>query len=255
MFQTRLKCPHCNNLADFALTEVAEFRITAAVPSKSHFQRQVVVREVLPAQRVDAYGVASCPLCHGPVLMQFKATFQQMQGVHASVRDLQQRYSAKDIEVVAIHPQPREPARDAAYPEEVREIFAEAQEDLAMNRSPARIVATCRSVLDVCTKKLDGVGDKLSSRINDLKSKGVLTGHLADWAHSVRMDGNEAIHDLKASPGEAYELVEFIKTFLDVAFVLPAKITEKRNRQSEERKPIGSAEISGQSGKSFHQGL
>ena len=138
MFQLRLKCPHCNNLADFALTAAAEYMITGPAPSTGVRQRQVVIREMTPAQRVRGYGVAGCPLCHGPVLIDFEATVEQLRAIQAAVNSQQQRFSAKDVRVIATYPEPQKPQRDPAYPEEVREIFAEAQEDLALNRSPAR---------------------------------------------------------------------------------------------------------------------
>jgi hypothetical protein len=140
----------------------------------------------------------------------------------------QERFVFSEFELLATYPEPQKATRDPAYPDELREIFAEAQEDLALGRSPARIVATCRSVLDVATNKLNGRGATLSARIDNLKERGVMTEAIADWAHAVRIDGNEAIHELVATAQEARELVEFIKMFLDVAFVLPKRIAERR---------------------------
>jgi len=228
MFQTRLTCPHCSNLADFSLNNIAEYRIIGSVNLQANLPRVQIHRAMQPADRVDAFGVASCPLCHGPVMVNFEATLSSLRGMQAAANRPEERFVAGDVKILATYPTPAKASRDPAYPEELREIFAEAQEDLLLNRSSARIVATCRSVLDVATKKLNGKGKDLLNRIDNLREEGILTQSLSEWAHTVRINGNEAIHELTATKQEAAEIIEFIKMFLDVAFVLPTRIAERR---------------------------
>ena len=95
-------------------------------------------------------------------------------------------------------------------------------------RKPAFIVSTCRSVLDLSTKKMGWVGNTLSKRIDELRANGTLTQSPAGWAHEVRIDDNEAIHEISATHKEAQELVNLIRGLLDPAFVLPRKIQERR---------------------------
>jgi cellulose synthase (UDP-forming) len=118
-------------------------------------------------------------------------------------------------------------SRDPVYADEVREIFAEAREDLALNRSPARIVANCRRVLDVSSKKLNARGDTLSDRMDDLRARGILIQPLVDWVTAGRIDVKQPAHGLVASREEAREWVEFVEAFLEVAFALPAGISER----------------------------
>ena len=87
--------------------------------------------------------------------------------------------------------------------------------------------------MDVCTTKLNGGGGQLSARIDKLRQSGMLTEPLAQWAHEVRLDGNQAIHEIEATAKEAKELVEFIKLFLQVAFVLPAEIADRKNNRNQ----------------------
>ncbi len=228
MFQTRLTCPHCNNLADFSLNSISEYRVVGHVNLPTNVGGVQLRRALEPAERVNAFGVASCPLCIGPVMVNFEATLKSIRGLQATANRPEERFVPGDVKVLSTHPTAAKASRDPAYPEELREIFAEAQEDLMLNRSAARIVATCRSVLDVATKKLNGKGRDLLARIDNLREAGVLTQSLSEWAHTVRINGNEAIHELTATKDEAAEIVEFIKMFLDVAFVLPTRIAERR---------------------------
>jgi len=227
VYQIRIKCPRCNNHADFALASASEYQVLEIVQGQPAQRPAVTVRHMQPQQRIKAFGVASCPLCHMPVMVVFEATIAQMNSMQSGIANREQRVFTS-VNILETHPEGKKPSRDPAYPEEIREIFVEVQEDLAANRSPARIVSACRSVLDVCTKKLGGAGNTLSQRIDALRASGVLTQYLADWAHAVRIDGNEAIHELSATHKEAQELVEFIRTFLDLAFVLPRNIQERR---------------------------
>ena len=207
MYQLRLKCPRCNNHADFALAAASEYRVLEIVQGQPA-QRQPGVRHVQSHQRIKGFGVAGCPLCDMPVMVVFEATIAQLNAMQTGIGNRDQRVLA-NINVIETHPEGKKSSRDPAYPDEIREIFVEVQEDLAANRSPARIVSACRSVLDVCTKKLGGTGNSLSQRIDALRATGSLTQSLADWAHAVRIDGNEAIHELSATHKEAQELVEF----------------------------------------------
>jgi hypothetical protein len=44
------------------------------------------------------------------------------------------------------------------------------------------------------------------------------------WAHKIRPDRNEAVHELEASDHEAREFVSFLRLFLEVSFILPARV-------------------------------
>jgi hypothetical protein len=63
---------------------------------------------------------------------------------------------------------------------------------------------------------------------------GVLTKHMADWAHDIRLDANDERHAdedaAPASPDDAKRCLEFAEVLADLLFVLPARV--KRGRKS-----------------------
>ncbi|MBR0871304.1 DUF4145 domain-containing protein [Bradyrhizobium tropiciagri] len=138
------------------------------------------------------------------------------------------RLMANDnILIVRTYPQSREPIAHPTWPEEIREPFVDAQKMLSENKTPSFIIGGCRAVLDVATKKLGGNSANLAGRISELAQKGIITGGLREWADKLRLDGNNALHELKGDRDGAIQLVEFIRVFLHVAFELPAAIREK----------------------------
>ena len=97
---------------------------------------------------------------------------------------------------------------------------------------PHFILAGCRTVLEAVVRELGGNGHTLSARIADLHAQGVITKGLADWAHQIRIGGNDAVHEMSGTPEEARELVEFTKLFLQFTFELPARINEVRTSRA-----------------------
>lgn len=83
------------------------------------------------------------------------------------------------------------------------------------------IITACRSALEVAAKDLNAVGSNLAQRIDDLASKGVITTAMKDWSHRVRIAGNEAVHEIKATHEEAAKLIQFVTYFLDMCFSIP----------------------------------
>ena len=67
---------------------------------------------------------------------------------------------------------------------------------------------------------------KLVERINTLDQKRLITPAMKDWAHKIRLDGNEATHeeDDDFSDDQAKLMKEFAELFLIYSFTLPARI-------------------------------
>jgi hypothetical protein len=101
---------------------------------------------------------------------------------------------------------------------------------LAVGISPSVILSTSRTILDLTTKKLKGDGKTIFDRIKDLRSQGVITEPIAEWAHRLRQFGNDATHDGKGTREQAAELVAFIRFFLRATYELSAEIKEAAGR-------------------------
>ena len=127
--------------------------------------------------------------------------------------------------VVSFWPEVKDRKANPNWPDEVKKPMLEAEQMLDSKFSPSVIISTCRSILDVCTKKLGAEKGNLASRIDKLSEMGILTSSMKDWAHAVREIGNEAVHELGGGThDDAKELLEFIRLFLHLAFELPVEI-------------------------------
>ena len=84
-----------------------------------------------------------------------------------------------------------------------------------------------RSALEVALKHLDDNTDKnLNKRIGQLVKNQVLVKSMGDFAHSIRILGNEATHN-EISMEELKDLRLFTQLFLQYTFTLPAMIPNK----------------------------
>jgi hypothetical protein len=177
-------------------------------------------------QNIRAYGVAACPECNGPVLIWFECLWNVLKHISESGKDIEWRYNGPPPKILGTYPKPEEPDDSPHYPKALREVFIELQEDIRAKRTAPRIVVGCRSVLEVALKELgyDEKKDKLSHRIDKARENGILTESMRQWAHRIRLDGNEAAHELTASHEDAAEFVNFLRLFLEITFVLPTRI-------------------------------
>jgi hypothetical protein len=181
---------------------------------------------VFSGQVVQGYGVAACNECRGPVMVQFECPRESLGAVRLSSGSFEWRYIGAPPKIIGTYPQLAEPDNSPHYPEKLRAVFVELQEDIKAKRTAPRIVVGCRSVMEVALRQL-GYTDKdgnLLARIDKARADGLLTEGMREWAHKVRLDGNEATHELEASAEDARQLMDFIRLFLEVVFVLPERI-------------------------------
>jgi hypothetical protein len=115
------------------------------------------------------------------------------------------------------------PARAASYLNQARETLA----------SPSASVVMAASAVDAMLKERGYKDGSLYSRIKAAEDAGVLTTHMADWAHDIRLDANDERHadfDASVAKGDdARRCLEFAEALADLLFVLPARV--KRGRK------------------------
>jgi len=88
-----------------------------------------------------------------------------------------------------------------------------------------------RKSIDAATRDLDPslAGKMLAKRIDLLAQAGKLTPDLKEWAHLIRLDGNQGAHDdEELSAAEIEQLEEFTKLFLIYTFTLPAQVLKRK---------------------------
>jgi hypothetical protein len=238
LFQTRHFCPDpdCGNLVDFTVSQVGEIVKREPEPSDpTKFRPAPRPGPPLPAgslETIEACGLSRCPHCGEPLLIIFRTTQlllrQAIQYQNVQPPQPQHRLVTGDsVVVVRTYPESRQPIAHPTWPEEIRRPFVDLQMMLSEHRHPSFIIAGCRSILGVATKNLGGKSNSLFERIDELAKLNIVTGALKDWAHKLRLEGNDAVHELKGTEQEATQLVEFIKLFLHVAYELPDAISTK----------------------------
>lgn len=90
-----------------------------------------------------------------------------------------------------------------------------------------------RKVLETATKELDAnLGSMtLEKRIDELNKAGKLPDGLKEFAHLIRLEGNDAAHDTgDVAKEEAKQLQDFVELFLKYVFTLPGEVREALGR-------------------------
>jgi hypothetical protein len=90
-----------------------------------------------------------------------------------------------------------------------------------------------RAAIQRAVRSLRAEGTGLKQEINDLVSKEIITKNLADFAHEVRISGDDAAHpeDLgDINRDEAEESLAFLDDFLRVAVAMP-QLAERRKTE------------------------
>lgn len=113
-------------------------------------------------------------------------------------------------------------------PEEVRRKFTTAEKLYFLSQHDGDLFDSAgtayRTALELALKYLDDNSDKnLNWRINHLVKNQVLVKPMGDFAHRIRVLGNQGTHS-DISPAELSELRLFTQLFLQYTFTLPAMI-------------------------------
>lgn len=232
MFTFEGHCPHCHSDRGFHAFGASEYLIGEYDYSKTPFQEAQVLqkrRENNPNTFFSLCG--SCIACKKPVVATCEASLKILTEIRECIADIDRAYKGKAT-IKTIFPEPTVLYTHPSLPEDVRNAFVDLQKMLQARLQPHFILAGCRTVLEAVVRELGGNGHTLSARIADLHAQGVITKGLADWAHQIRIGGNDAVHEMSGTPEEARELVEFTKLFLQFTFELPARINEVRTSRT-----------------------
>jgi hypothetical protein len=74
---------------------------------------------------------------------------------------------------------------------------------------------------------------RLQIQIDEMAGKGLITEPLKQWAHEVRLGGNDGAHPDKdglkdVSEQDADEIVQFAREFLHHIYVMPAALAARQ---------------------------
>lgn len=216
MASTIADCPHCGG-EKIGFSHVGEYRIVGA-------------------QGTQFLAFFRCNKCQGGLiikyLQQINHGYQSPSACPADPADL--GFVVKDV-----YPTKLLTKVPSHTPDPLGRFFQQASDGYRRGDNDAS-GAMSRKVVDVSTQKLLGDEAKnygnIRGRIDALAAKGALTNDLKDWAHEVRLGGNEAAHDEDPySKEEAEELLDFVELYLTYVYTLPGRLKDRRDRAAAEK--------------------
>ena len=169
--------------------------------------------------------LAVCGVCNKAVVACFRDPHGRAQLQTANLHECRLAY---------LLPKPPESGAPRHTPDNIGSFFKQGVSSLnAGNHDAAG--AMFRKTLDTCLKdKFPDIEGRLEKRIKRAAEDHKLTPALADWAHHIRLEGNEASHG-----GEPYkeEQAREVKTFTELVlmylYMLPGMLEEARERGAE----------------------
>jgi len=180
-------------------------------------------------EQVEGAAIAQCPQCHRPSMFLFDVRRSHLRSIQENLAAPEHLMGGESlVRIKCVHPPQPCVDEDPHWPEAAVQPFKDVQKMLMSGITPSIIIGVCRTVLDVVTRELGASEGTLKQRIDALQEQAVITTPIADWAHTLRLDGNEAVHAAKGERDNAPEYIEFLRTLMNVTFSLPAKIARQR---------------------------
>lgn len=136
--------------------------------------------------------------------------------------------------LLSVYPEPVRVEIPSCLPAQVAKSFKEGCDILP--QSPTMSAVAFRRTLELALKDLspDIEAWKLEKRIDKMAAAGLLTKDLQDWAHHLRIDGNDAAHEGEDGSKEtAIQLRELTRFILMYLYSLPAQVKKAREPASD----------------------
>jgi Domain of unknown function (DUF4145) len=177
-------------------------------------------------------GYSTCGSCQFPIC--FHVISLRGKVAPESNRDLTR--AAEDF-LVQVFPEPEKTEVPEHVPESAARAFTQAVESRVAGHYDAA-GAMYRKALDVGLKAIDPLlKGRLQERIDKLAAGHKLTPSIKDWAHDIRLDGNDAAHEEDPfTKGEAEQMHLFTQLVLTYLFTLPEKVKLRGKPKGEEKK-------------------
>lgn len=137
-----------------------------------------------------------------------------------------------------IYPNPLPKAIDENIKENIKKDCEEANLCFSIRAYRAAVVMARRALQSICLDKGAKDDEKLEKQIDWLLSEAIITKDLKNWAHEVRMVGDNAAHpkkpeeDQSVSKDDAEDILKLLEQFCQVLYVAPA-IAEVRKKLRE----------------------
>ena len=98
-------------------------------------------------------------------------------------------------------------------------------------------VLMCRKCLEATCNSLGATGGNLNSKLQHLFDAGHIDARLLNWAHEIRLVGNEAAHDPETivSKQDARDIFDFTEAILIYVFSLSARFKAFQTRRERQK--------------------
>lgn len=139
-------------------------------------------------------------------------------------------------DVFAVFPEPAPTQVPDCLPPPVGKSFREGVE--IVKTSPNAACAMFRRALELGLRDLspDIEAWKLEKRIDKMAAENLLTPAIRDWAHALRMDGNNAVHDGEDATVEfAQQVQELTRYVLLYLYTLPEQVKTKAGMAKQQK--------------------
>ncbi len=125
---------------------------------------------------------------------------------------------------------PRAPTPDVPehLPTGVHTATLQAERSRSIHDNNAVAAMAYRRALELGVRALSAKGDNLAQRIDNLVATSRLTREMGDWAHAVRLIGNDGAHEAEQPPDSDIEdIAHFTRLFMLYTFTLPAMLAAR----------------------------
>jgi hypothetical protein len=128
--------------------------------------------------------------------------------------------------------------------QEAKEVAEDFKEALRCHwiKSYRASVVMCRRAIQSSAIALKAAGGRLIDQIDDLFKTGKITEGLKDFAHEIRLTGNDGAHPDKdgladVKEGDSSAIIEFTREYLHHVYVMPAKLKARKAVSAAPHKP------------------
>jgi len=123
------------------------------------------------------------------------------------------------------------------YPEPIKKAYSEAQACFKTKAYTAAAIM-CRKTLEGICMEYKIKEKNLESSLKKMKEQGIIESRLFEWADTLRISGNEAVHDLNitVAPDDARDIIEFTSAILEYVFTFKDKYEQYKKRQENKKK-------------------
>lgn len=203
-------CPDCN------------MQVSAAVICQGHggfSSSSMNVIDVADAEyHGDTYLVALCNKCSAPFLV--KRSLYGVPGEFETVTD----------EAVLYPQTSRLPLK--GVPDSVRRAYDQALSCFSASAYEA-CALMCRRCIEALCNASQATGKSLQGKLDHLASAGLVDKRIAEWAHGIRVVGNEAAHDTETHllKDDAKDALDFTEALLMYVFALNSRFQAFQRRR------------------------